>query len=201
MKKSSKSLGCWWIRPILPPRFCVFELPNWNPPSLVNPSFFVFSPRVSLLPRYWPAAPNALPGASGVVHGPRHVQRQRWSLHPPGFGWSHGYPQPVESLTSGMGLARWDWCTGYDGYDAAAQGGGRSFTDRKPIGEVSSCDAWMAERTHWWTQGGWGSTLSLSLSLSLTFFPYLSLSLSFSLSLSICLPICSSISPTIFLSI
>ena len=31
---------------------------------------------------------------------------------------------------------------------STAQGGGGSFEDRKPIGEVSCCDAWMAERTH-----------------------------------------------------
>ena len=29
-----------------------------------------------------------------------------------------------------------------------AQGGGGSFKDRKPIGEVDGCDAWMAEQTH-----------------------------------------------------
>ena len=29
-----------------------------------------------------------------------------------------------------------------------AQGGGRSFKDRKPIGEVGCCDAWMAEQIH-----------------------------------------------------
>ena len=27
------------------------------------------------------------------------------------------------------------------------QEGGRSFKDRKPIGEVSCCDAWIAEQT------------------------------------------------------
>ena len=30
---------------------------------------------------------------------------------------------------------------------STAQGGGGSFKDRKPIGEVSCCDSWMAERT------------------------------------------------------
>ena len=29
-----------------------------------------------------------------------------------------------------------------------AQGGGGSFKDRKPIGEVGCCDAWMAEQSH-----------------------------------------------------
>ena len=31
---------------------------------------------------------------------------------------------------------------------STAQGGGGSFTDRKLIGTVSCCDAWMTERTH-----------------------------------------------------
>ena len=29
-----------------------------------------------------------------------------------------------------------------------AQGGGRSFKDRKPIGDVDGCDAWVAEQSH-----------------------------------------------------
>ena len=29
-----------------------------------------------------------------------------------------------------------------------AQGGGGSFKDRKPLGEVGCCDAWMAEQIH-----------------------------------------------------
>ena len=29
---------------------------------------------------------------------------------------------------------------------SAAQGGGGSFKDRKPIGDLDGCDAWMAER-------------------------------------------------------
>ena len=36
---------------------------------------------------------------------------------------------------------------------STAQGGGGSFKDRKLyIGEVICCDAWMAERIHWWTE-------------------------------------------------
>ena len=30
---------------------------------------------------------------------------------------------------------------------STAQGGGGSCKDRKPIGKVGCCDAWMAERT------------------------------------------------------
>ena len=55
---------------------------------------------------------------------------------------------------------------------STAQGGGGSFKNGKPIGEVSWCDAKMAERTHWWIER-W---LSVS--------PFLSLFLSFSLCLS-----------------
>ena len=33
-------------------------------------------------------------------------------------------------------------------YIPTAQGGGGSFKDRTPIGEVSCCESWMAERTH-----------------------------------------------------
>ena len=55
---------------------------------------------------------------------------------------------------------------------STAQGGGGSFKNGKPIGEVSWCDAKIAERTHWWIER-W---LSVS--------PFLSLFLSFSLCLS-----------------
>ena len=33
-----------------------------------------------------------------------------------------------------------------------AQGGGGSFKDRKPIGEVRCCESWMAEQIHWWIE-------------------------------------------------
>ena len=35
---------------------------------------------------------------------------------------------------------------------STTQGGGGSFKDRKPIGEVVCCESRMAERTHWWTE-------------------------------------------------
>ena len=35
---------------------------------------------------------------------------------------------------------------------STAQGGGGSFKDRKPIGEVGCCESWMAERIHSWTE-------------------------------------------------
>ena len=56
-----------------------------------------------------------------------------------------------------------------------AQGGGGSFKDRKPVGEVSCCDSWMAERTRWWTERWLRLWISLSLSLSVSLSSCLSL--------------------------
>ena len=47
---------------------------------------------------------------------------------------------------------------------STAQGGGGSFKNRKPIGEVGCCESRMAERSHWGL---------LSFSLSLAFSDYL----------------------------
>ena len=76
---------------------------------------------------------------------------------------------------------------------STAQGGGGSFKNRKPIGEVGCCESGMAERSHWWTER---CLISLTLSLSLTiylptylFSMYLSIDLSISLSLSSNYPI------------
>ena len=35
---------------------------------------------------------------------------------------------------------------------SAAQGGGGSFKNRKPLGEVGCCESRMAERIHWWAK-------------------------------------------------
>ena len=96
---------------------------------------------------------------------------------------------------------------------STAQGGGGSFRNRTPIGEVGCCESRMAERSHWWTERWLRSPLFLSLSLSFsdylpTYLPstyhlciylsiyrsiYLSICLSIYLSLSLCLSICLSI--------
>ena len=97
---------------------------------------------------------------------------------------------------------------------STAQGGGGSFKNRKPIGELGCCEWGMAERSHWWTERCLRSPLFLSLSLTI-YLPtrpifyvsiYLSiyLSLSFSLLsnyLSTYLPIYLPIYPSIYLSI
>ena len=40
----------------------------------------------------------------------------------------------------------------YTQLHCAAQGGGRSFKNMKPIWEVGCCESRMAERSHWWTK-------------------------------------------------
>ena len=72
---------------------------------------------------------------------------------------------------------------------STAQGGGGSFKNRKPIGELGCCEWGMAERSHWWTERCLRSPLFLSLSLTI-YLPtslssmYLSIDLSISLFLS-----------------
>ena len=51
---------------------------------------------------------------------------------------------------------------------STAQGGGGSFKNRKPIGEVGCCESRMAERSHWWIE-----RCLISLTLSLSFSAYL----------------------------
>ena len=76
---------------------------------------------------------------------------------------------------------------------STAQGGGGSFKNRKPIGEVGCCESGMAERIHWWTERCLRSPLFRSLSLTIYLRTYLSsmyLSIDLSLSLSfICLSV------------
>ena len=99
---------------------------------------------------------------------------------------------------------------------STAQGGGGSFKNRKPIGEIGCCESGMAERIHWWTERFLRSPLFFSLSLtiypptnlsSLYLSTYLSIYLSISLSiypsiyLSVCLSVCLFVCLSIYLSI
>ena len=85
-------------------------------------------------------------------------------------------------------------CSAFFGWitSSTAQGGGGSFKNRKPIGEVGCCESGMAERIHWWTERCLRSPLFLSLSLTI-YLPiyllciYLSIDLSIYLSLSLSL--------------
>ena len=105
---------------------------------------------------------------------------------------------------------------------STVQGGGGSFKNGKPIGEVGCCESGMAERIHWWTERCLRSPLFLFLSLSfsdylptclsifyISIHPSIDLSLSHSLSLSlssnsylsVCLSIYLSISLSLSLSL
>ena len=70
-----------------------------------------------------------------------------------------------------------DWTYFFEGFrklllvvstSSTAQGGGGSFKNRKPIGEIGCCESGMAERSHWWTE-----RCLISLTLSLSFSDYL----------------------------
>ena len=63
------------------------------------------------------------------------------------------------------------WLINYVGLlntSSTAQGGGGSFKNRKPIGEIGCCESGMAERSHWCTE-----RCLISLTLSLSFSGYL----------------------------
>ena len=101
----------------------------------------------------------------------------------------------VGCLSSGTGLGKYT--------SSSAQGGGGSFKNRKPIGEVGCCASRVAERSHWWTERWLRSPLFLSLSFSDYLPTYLPIYLSICLSvyLSIYLSIYRSIYLSVYLSI
>ena len=82
------------------------------------------------------------------------------------------------------------------GTSSTTQGGGESFKNRKPIGEVACCESQMAEWIHWSTERWLRSPLFLSLPLSFSLFLWLP-----TYYLSMYLFICPSIYLSIFLSI
>ena len=120
----------------------------------------------------------------------------RWSSNPWESSWALGIP-PVDH--------------GSIPTSSTAQGGGGSFKNRKPIGEVGCCESGMAKRSHWWIER---CLISLTLSLSFsdylpTYLPiylsiyrsiYRSISL-FLFHLSICLAVYLSICLSIYLSV
>ena len=110
------------------------------------------------------------------------------------------------------GGERWNEWVWVKNTSSTAQGGGGSFKNRKPIGEVGCCESGIAERIHWWTERCLKSpTLALSFSdylptyLSIFYVSNLSIDLyrsTLSLSLSSnYLSIYLSIHPSIYLSI
>ena len=103
-----------------------------------------------------------------------------WSLGHQEVGW------PPELVEWPPALYTLCVCVSCVNTSSTAQGGGGSFKNRKPIGEVGCCESEMAERSHWWTERCLRSPLFLSLSLTI-YLPtslssmYLSIYLSLSL--------------------
>ena len=111
--------------------------------------------------------------------------------------------QVLKAHTLGIPLSGAKYLKGFMLYDPAkvnilyirftsstAQGGGGSFKNRKPIGEVGCCESGMAERIHWWTERCLRSPLFCSLSLTIylpTYLPIYLLSIYLSIYLSLSL--------------
>ena len=116
------------------------------------------------------------------------------------------FPADAQSLPSNPQCCWWWihsydllWFTGWLIYiynyiymSSTAQGGGGSFKNRKPIGEVGCCESGMAERSHWWIE-------RCLISLSLFFFLFIYLSIYRSISIYLCIYL--SIYPSIYRSI
>ena len=132
--------------------------------------------QVSVLPcwckilSFWlPAWGN--PGGLTILMYPLSPLSSRWLS-----------PTIVRTLFSGF------WHIWIKYTSSTAQGGGGSFKNRKPIGEVGCCESGMAERSHWWTE-----RCLISLTLSFSFSDYLPTYLSI-FYVSICLSIYLSLS-------
>ena len=59
------------------------------------------------------------------------------------------WPEPQPLQTPRAGWRYYEMC---DTTSSTAQGGGGSFKNRKPIGEVGCCESGMAKRIHWLTE-------------------------------------------------
>ena len=104
----------------------------------------------------------------------------RWENHPINGGWSLRESQASQVTTEpgspifGRWLCKVMYTTfiyfldlASDITSSTAQGGGGSFKNRKPIGEIGCCESGMAERIHWWSERCLRSPLFLSLSLTI----------------------------------
>ena len=110
------------------------------------------------------------------MNPPRRLKRRGWT-GPPWEIWI--------GVSFSCGFENTTWLVSFWLTSSTAQGGGGSFKNRKPIGEVGCCESGMAERIHGWTERCLRSPLCLSLSLTIylpIFYVSIYLSLSFSLS-------------------
>ena len=121
---------------------------------------------------------------------------------------------PSTDLTKGEPITASAWCSGYKlckpnkgAYaclmctSSTAQGGGGSFKNRKPIGEIGCCESGMAERSHWWIERRLISlTLSLTVYLPTYLSSYVSIYLSIYLAIYLSLSLFHLITLSIYLS-
>ena len=118
---------------------------------------------------YYNQAPLDL--QNGILFGSSWTSWQPWLL----WGWEWVYDQQAAQK---LWVHYWRWeasavrgaflALSFLHFQSTAQGGGGSFKNRKPIGEIGCCESRMAERIHWWTERWLESPLSLCfLSLSL----------------------------------
>ena len=85
------------------------------------------------------------------------------------FTYSHVFPyrNPIEEIAVQLHTLYWCIYLYICNSSSTAQGGGGSFKNRKPIGEVGCCESRMAKRIHWCTERCLRSPLCLSLSLTI----------------------------------
>ena len=143
-----------------------------------------------------PAVPGSLHQTcrrSRQVSRPREFFRQPWLICVQNW-------EVLEIWFDLMMAYKWLYIYIHVYTSSTAQGGGGSFKNRTPIGEVGCCESGMAERSHWWTERCLRSPLSLFLSFSLCFSILLWLSTYQPTDLSVYLSICLSIYLPIYLS-
>ena len=125
--------------------------------------------------------------ADNCTGNPDWIQKYFFGLHPGVFVSKKRIEDSYFFTRAHSCSALFGWIT-----SSSAQGGGGSFKNRKPIGEVGCCESGMAERIHWWTERCLRSPLFLFLSLTI-YLPiyllciYLSLDLPIYLSISLSL--------------
>ena len=157
-------------------------------------------PSPHLIPGAWQPGPSRAQKSRAVWNAalPRWLQGKAWLGHrcspkicaaflKSGIPQNGGYPK-----MGGLDI----FVMENPSTSSTAQGGGGSFKNRKPFGEIGCCESGMAERIHWWTERCLRSPLFLSLSLTIYLPTYLS-----SMYLSIYLSIDRSIYRSIDLSI
>ena len=114
----------------------------------------------------WPSHIHLLHLQSGTSPVPRPLPKPDTSdCFSPGWK-TPEHPTIMCSSERGKQCSPMMLCISYHfNSSSTAQGGGGSFKNRKPIGEVGCCESGMAERSHCWSER-WLISLTISLSFS-----------------------------------